>query len=98
MRARSGVPPTRLRASSPSRHAPAVCEDDGPTITGPMMSSRETTLSRFAPARRWLEQVAQVATRMRGIDASDLLRRTGGDDRSAARAAFGAEVDDPVRR
>ena len=41
-RARSGVPPTRPRASSPSRHAPAVCDDDGPTMTGPMMSSSET--------------------------------------------------------
>jgi hypothetical protein len=36
------VPPTRQRASNPSLHAPAVCEDDGPTITGPMMSRSET--------------------------------------------------------
>jgi hypothetical protein len=43
MRARSGVPPTRPRARRPRRHAPAVCDDDGPTITGPMMSRRETT-------------------------------------------------------
>ena len=42
MRARSGVPPTRHRASSPSRQAPAVWLDDGPTMTGPMMSRRDT--------------------------------------------------------
>src|SRR5512133_882247 len=99
MRARSGVPPTRLRASSPSRHAPAVCEDDGPTMTGPMMSSSDTMrLSRLALARLRLEHAAQIAARVRRLDARDLLRRSGGDDRSAARAALGSEIDDPVRR
>src|SRR5665213_971372 len=38
----SGVPPISARAISPSRHAPAVCDDDGPTMTGPMISRRET--------------------------------------------------------
>jgi hypothetical protein len=28
----------------PSRQAPAVCDDDGPTITGPRMSNRETII------------------------------------------------------
>src|SRR5665811_1910935 len=32
----------RPRARSPSRHAPAVCEEEGPTITGPIMSISET--------------------------------------------------------
>src|SRR6476619_1306989 len=98
MRALSGVPPINPRASSPSRHAPAVCEDDGPTMTGPMMSSSDTMrLSRLALARLRLEHAAQVAARMRRLDARDFLRRSGGDDRSAARAAFGPEIDDPVR-
>src|SRR5699024_9937121 len=35
----SGCPPNRLRARSPILAAPAVWEDDGPTITGPIMSN-----------------------------------------------------------
>jgi hypothetical protein len=30
------------RAISPSRQAPAVCDEDGPTIVGPRMSKRDT--------------------------------------------------------
>src|SRR3954469_19851007 len=97
MRARSGVPPISPRARSPSRHAPAVCDDDGPTMTGPMMSSSETMTSpRLSPARGGLEHTAQVAPRMRCFDARDFLRRAAGDDRSAARAALGTEIDDVV--
>lgn len=32
------------------RHAPAVCDDDGPTITGPMMSRMETIFEKVAKA------------------------------------------------
>src|SRR5690348_4086120 len=42
MRARSGVPPTIMRVSNPIRQAPAVCDDEGPTMIGPMMSRMET--------------------------------------------------------
>src|SRR5690606_25551953 len=44
MRACAGMPPKIARAMSPSLHAPAVCDDDGPTMTGPMMSKRETII------------------------------------------------------
>src|SRR3954453_11869088 len=99
MRACSGVPPTRPRASSPSRHAPAVCEDDGPTMTGPMMSSSDTMrLPGLSLPRRLLEHAAEIAPGVRRVHARDVLRRAGGDDGSAARAAFRAEIDDPVRR
>ncbi len=40
--ARSGVSPRIARAMSPSRQAPAVWDDDGPTMTGPRMSNRPT--------------------------------------------------------
>jgi hypothetical protein len=42
MRTDSGMPPATARAISPSRQAPAVCDEDGPTIVGPKMSKRDT--------------------------------------------------------
>src|SRR5690606_34038680 len=38
------MPPRIARATRPSRHAPAVCDDDGPTMTGPRMSNSETRI------------------------------------------------------
>src|SRR3954466_4718095 len=99
LRARSGAPPINPRARRPSRHAPAVCEDDGPTMTGPMMSSSDTMrLPGLSLPRRLLEHAAEIAPGVRRVHARDVLRRPGGDDGSAARAAFRAEIDDPVRR
>src|SRR6476661_4593214 len=96
IRARSGVPPTSPRTSRPMRHAPAVCDDDGPTMTGPMMSSSETmALPRLLP-RRSREQRMKMMTGVRTRDLGDFLRRSLRDDVSAARAAFGSEIDDPV--
>src|SRR5215207_108914 len=42
MRTRRGVPPAMARAISPRRQAPAVCDEDGPTMVGPRMSKSET--------------------------------------------------------
>ena len=67
--ARSGVPPTRQRASRPSRQAPAVCDDDGPTITGPMMSRSETMFSppcACAPDRGWRGDTVPCGSPRRG--------------------------------
>src|SRR3954466_6151812 len=98
LRARSGAPPINPRARRPSRHAPAVCDDDGPTMTGPMMSSSDTMRSpRLATLfRRLLEHAAEIAAGVRRLDARDVLRRALGDHGAAARTAFGAEIDDPV--
>src|SRR5262245_43959528 len=93
MRARSGVPPTRHRASSPSRQAPAVWLDDGPTMTGPMMSSRET-IGRY-PAFRLS---ARRSSGCRYWPVYDVLTSATCSGVPAATAAFRAEIDDPVRR
>src|SRR6202161_435040 len=45
---------------------------------------------------RDIEQFAEVPAGVTRLDLSDLLGRTGGEYRATARAAFGAEVDDPV--
>src|SRR5699024_8327406 len=43
MCALSGMPPSRVRPMRPMRTAPAVCELDGPTITGPRISKMSVT-------------------------------------------------------
>src|SRR5215204_4628575 len=67
-------------------------------MTGPMMSSRDTIEEKLpglatngAPEER-----SQVLARVRRVDLRDLLGRSGGHDRPATVAAFGAKIDDPV--
>ncbi len=43
-----------------------------------------------------LEDASQPLAGVRELVVSDLFRRTGGDHLAACRAAFGAEIDDPV--
>ena len=43
-----------------------------------------------------LQQRAKKAPSVRGCLGRDLLRRAGGDDLTATRAAFRAQIDDPV--
>src|ERR1041384_6341596 len=45
-----------------------------------------------------IEQRFERLTRVRAADAGDLFGCAGGDDTPAARAAFGAEIDDVVGR
>ena len=50
---------------------------------------------------RWnhgpFEELAEVLAGVALLDLGDLLGRAGGQDRTAAGAALGAQVDDPVR-
>src|SRR5690349_3039635 len=46
----SGVPPRSRRAKRPMRQAPAVWEELGPTMTGPMMSRSDTIDGNSNPA------------------------------------------------
>ena len=77
------------------RHAPAVCEDEGPTMTGPMMSRSETMepdsyAIRAAPALR--------RARVRGFDLGNILGGTRCDNGSSSCAALRTQIDHPVRR
>src|SRR5215211_6805741 len=68
-------------------------------MTGPIMSSSDTiNESARLSANRAREQVSEILARVRRLDGSHLLGGACGDDRSAAVAPLGAEVDDPVRR
>src|SRR5471030_2666237 len=56
-------------------------------------------MSRFMPCSSLLfQQRSQIFAGHAGRVGGDVFWRAGGDDLPAARAAFGAEVDDPVGR
>ena len=44
----TGSPESRLRAMLAMRRAPAVCEEDGPTMMGPMMSRMPSGFMRVS--------------------------------------------------
>ena len=58
-RASTGSSSSRARATRESRQAPAVCDEEGPTITGPTMSSREITAEVYEPPRAVRERLQE---------------------------------------
>ena len=100
-RASTGSSSSRARATRESRQAPAVCEEDGPTMTGPTMSRSEITRASIGGGigpsvpgargpRRHLQLPDQVQQR---------LARQAELARGAAAVAAGAleRVGDQVR-
>ena len=51
-RASTGSSSRSSRATRESRQAPAVCEDEGPTMTGPTMSRSEITGGVYGGSER----------------------------------------------